>query len=186
MTDDQSDQPKILADDQSDQQKIMADDHAEDTEAHSEDTEVYGFRCSNCEVNFDYEKEYIAHYKSDFHRFNVMRKVSGLPIVAYEKFMKWNTQNKERKKIVIPTTAPVYYCGPCSKKFTNEGTYNAHMQQKKHKQTVAKKQASDLIKERKISGSRKSSCVLDRGDPTEDKNACLFCNFLSESFEENL
>ena len=150
------------------------------------ESEVYGFKCSNCEVNYSYEKEYMAHYKSDFHRFNVMRKMSGLAIVAHDKFEKWNTENKQKKKVVIPSVAPTYYCPACSKKFTNDSTYNAHLKTKKHIQTEAKKQAADIIKENKIDGSRKSSTVIDRGDPTVDNTACLFCNLLADNFEANL
>lgn len=38
--------------------------------------------CSSCQLDFHEEPIYKAHYKSDFHRYNITRKLIGLAPVA--------------------------------------------------------------------------------------------------------
>jgi len=143
------------------------------TEVESINTEsdLLGYKCSSCLTTHNNEENYNLHYKSDFHRFNVKRKMAEFNPVSWEQFEKWQKDSQQKTKLKpLPTT---FYCETCHKKFTNNGTLQQHLATKKHQQEVAKK---EIIKpNRKASSSRKNSEV-ERGDPTEDNTACLFCN----------
>ena len=44
------------------------------------------FTCVSCEVGFNNSDEQRAHYKSDWHRYNLKRKVADLPAVSAQDF----------------------------------------------------------------------------------------------------
>ncbi len=44
--------------------------------------------CLSCQLIFSTSTEQKEHYKSDFHRFNLKRKVVGLPPITMEMFLK--------------------------------------------------------------------------------------------------
>ena len=51
------------------------------------DEESRGFSgCLSCHVTFDLRSEQVAHYKLDWHRYNLKRKLRGLPHMTQEVF----------------------------------------------------------------------------------------------------
>ena len=42
--------------------------------------------CVNCEEDFEEEEAYIAHYRSEHHRYNIKRKLIGLPPLGLANF----------------------------------------------------------------------------------------------------
>ena len=42
--------------------------------------------CLSCHVSFDLREEQVAHYRLDWHRYNLKRKLRGLPHVTQEVF----------------------------------------------------------------------------------------------------
>lgn len=41
------------------------------------------YNCVNCQLNFESEEMYIHHYKSEHHRYNIKRKLIGLPPLSF-------------------------------------------------------------------------------------------------------
>jgi hypothetical protein len=52
------------------------------------------FFCSNCQFNIEDEKQYKSHYKSDFHRYNIKRKLLNLQPATYEQYLKRKNSKK--------------------------------------------------------------------------------------------
>lgn len=52
------------------------------------------FFCSNCQFNIEDEKSYKMHYKSDFHRYNIKRKLLALQPASYEQYLKRKNSKK--------------------------------------------------------------------------------------------
>lgn len=76
------------------------------------------------------------HYKSDFHKYNLKRKVAGLPPVTKE----WFDSRKELLSSAT-TVGPVhkFWFDPLTKKkFNTENTYLAHVHSKKYKDLLKK------------------------------------------------
>lgn len=96
-----------------------------------------GFYCSTSGTYFTDKESLSAHYKSDFHRYNLKRKVAGLPPVTKE----WFEARKEQL-IESPTTGTpgsVLWVDPLTKKkFSSENTYQAYVRSKKYLDLVKK------------------------------------------------
>lgn len=93
------------------------------------------FKCQTCHAVFNGHEEHVAHHKSDFHRFNLKRKMINLPPVTIEQF---NTKVAEVKKEEEKEgTKEVVECKICKKKFASENTYKTHVNSSKHKDRVA-------------------------------------------------
>ena len=54
----------------------------------------HNFFCSNCQFNIEDEKLYKIHYKSDFHRYNIKRKLLALQPATYEQYLKRKNSTK--------------------------------------------------------------------------------------------
>ncbi|XP_041973769.1 zinc finger protein 622 [Aricia agestis] len=94
------------------------------------------FTCITCQVLFrsaDLQRE---HYKLDWHRYNLKRKVASIPPVTLEEFElrvkehRESAENANRDESV--------YCKYCSKLFNTENAYTNHLNSKKHKLAEAK------------------------------------------------
>ena len=87
--------------------------------------------CQACQLAFaDFELQR-AHYKTEFHRFNLRRKVAGLPHISQPLFDEKVAQieSEQQKKTAEPVRQ---YCKACRKRFTNVSTYDTHLSSKKH------------------------------------------------------
>ncbi len=60
--------------------------------------------CSSCQFHLQEEKEYKLHYKSEFHRYNIKRKLLEFAPVTYDQFMKRKISIKFRANILLFTT----------------------------------------------------------------------------------
>lgn len=94
------------------------------------------FTCITCRVAFrdlDIQRQ---HYKSDWHRYNLKRKVAELPSASMEEFQKrviaQKTKGyKEKEEGIIS-------CKICKKNFNTRNQYENHLLSKKHKEKCAK------------------------------------------------
>ncbi|GLI68657.1 hypothetical protein VaNZ11_013133 [Volvox africanus] len=98
-----------------------------------------GFYCSTSGTYFADLQSLSEHYKSDFHRYNLKRKVAGLPPVTKEWF--------EARKAQLSSTAAGASSAPVQriwidlltkKKFNTENTYLAFVKSKKYAELVRK------------------------------------------------
>eukprot|EP00958_Prasinococcus_capsulatus_P019845 scaffold2514_cov373-Prasinococcus_capsulatus_cf.AAC.6 len=94
-----------------------------------------GLYCSTSNTTFESEEALREHYKSDWHRYNLKRKVAGLPPVTREWF------ESRRAALQAATAAPsqeasTWICQLTGKKFKNEATYKAFTESKKYKDAL--------------------------------------------------
>ena len=89
------------------------------------------YTCITCRVAFASPDLQRAHYKSDWHRYNLKRKVAEMPAVTAEEFkqrvLAQQAQTLEAQRETTMT------CKVCSKHFNTENAYSNHMQSKKHR-----------------------------------------------------
>ncbi|MEW5311384.1 MAG: hypothetical protein WDW38_003105 [Sanguina aurantia] len=98
-----------------------------------------GFFCSTSGSYFMDKESLAEHYKSDFHRYNLKRKVAGLPPVTKE----WFDARKQQLAITSSAAAAVpvtkIWLDPLSKKkFLSESTFATFTRSKKYTELVRK------------------------------------------------
>jgi pre-60S factor REI1 len=132
-----------------------------------------GVFCATCEVEFASHSDHKAHYKSDFHQFNLKRKILQLPPLGEEIFHRsFNDMLNKAKLSQTPlAVSGKTECTACRKSFKSKETYLEHLKSKKHLENVKSPKPAPVPAEIK-------SITLD------NSRVCLFCNAESESFEQ--
>lgn len=97
------------------------------------------FTCTTCRVAFQDTELHRQHYKSDWHRYNLKRKVADLPSVTAEEFQK--RVLAERNKSDLPYES--LYCKICRKPFNAKKQYDNHLISKRHKENSIRHAASE-------------------------------------------
>ncbi|KAG0274813.1 hypothetical protein BGZ95_009436 [Linnemannia exigua] len=145
--------------------------------------------CLTCGIRLPSLETQQLHHKSDWHTYNLKRKMVGLPPVPAEVFAQLVTASREQAN---PEEVPQPECVPCSKKYLSFQAYENHLQSKKHKQIAAayaKKQqdqeqnATSRPTEDDItasSSSPKETTTTTTASAPEQRNpsetVCLFCS----------
>ncbi|CAK71554.1 unnamed protein product (macronuclear) [Paramecium tetraurelia] len=125
--------------------------------------------CSSCLLNFPEEPAYKEHYKTDFHRYNIARKMINLAPVSFEAY-KEKFDKISEQKIITPIQSQTFKC--CNKEFKSSKTYQAHLVSKSHQQNQLKSP---------ITTNRSQT-----GDSLLNSNVCLFCDELCDTLEDCL
>ncbi|KAI9202419.1 C2H2 type zinc-finger-domain-containing protein [Polychytrium aggregatum] len=99
------------------------------------------YTCLACQVAFRSADQQREHYHSDWHRYNLKRKVAELPPVALEEFAKRLEAQQSKHQADVAQAAFTAECAPCRKEFQTENAYQNHLQSKKHKELAAKHEA---------------------------------------------
>ena len=106
-----------------------------------------GLTCNACMVSFGSLAALRDHYRRDFHRYNLKRKVAGLGPISDKAFY-------ERKQAVLASRkgatkakaehARTFRCMACKKTFSSRPPYLQHLASKKHKSQLKKLEARQL------------------------------------------
>ncbi|KAF8110846.1 hypothetical protein N665_0078s0040 [Sinapis alba] len=90
-----------------------------------------GLTCNACNMEFDNEAERKLHYSSDWHRYNLKRKVAGVPGVTEELFeARQSALALEKGK---SDEAPMLYtCGVCGKGYRSFKAHEQHLKSRSH------------------------------------------------------
>lgn len=124
------------------------------------------FTCITCQLAFKDLEIQRQHYKSDWHRYNLKRKVAELPPVTAEEFQRRviAQRNKSDKEAEQESVG----CKICRKNFNTKNQYDNHLLSKKHKEKVACCNAEeDSLTE---SGKEKASNNVDGLTNNKDAN----------------
>ncbi|KAM3604509.1 uncharacterized protein V6R79_012143 [Siganus canaliculatus] len=105
------------------------------------------YTCISCRVAFADGEVQRAHYKTDWHRYNLKRKVADMPPVTAENFQERVLAQRAAAEQQLSDAAATEACAVCNKKFSSANAYHNHLQSHKHQQ--AEKQAL-LAAQRKV------------------------------------
>lgn len=110
------------------------------------------FTCINCNVKFADADTQKLHYKTDWHRYNLKRKISQLGPVTSEEFQKRVLESRailSNNQAELNTT---FYCNACRKQFQNQKAFDNHENSKKHKENL---RSSNTIEEEVLTKSER-------------------------------
>ncbi|XP_030382356.1 zinc finger protein 622 [Scaptodrosophila lebanonensis] len=96
------------------------------------------FTCINCDVRFANPEIQREHYKTDWHRYNLKRRVAELPPVAAEEFQQRVLSARSATETAIKEKNMSIYCNACRKQFGSQKAYDNHLNSKKHKECLVK------------------------------------------------
>ncbi|KAI8342934.1 C2H2 type zinc-finger-domain-containing protein [Chlamydoabsidia padenii] len=131
------------------------------------------FTCISCQMAFSSSENQRAHYRTDWHKYNLKRKMAELaPVTSYqfnEKVLAQQAKGKEESE----QDGIVYHCYSCRKTFGSEPSYDNHIRSKKHKDSEANQT---------VSSSKSTLTPKDNDDGT----SCLFCDEHQHHFDDTL
>lgn len=93
-----------------------------------------GHTCLNCNVKFQTPDIQRDHYKTDWHRYNLKRRVADLPPVTAEEFQKRLQQQRTADQKAQESIS--LYCTACRKQFISDKSYENHLNSKKHRDSL--------------------------------------------------
>lgn len=90
-----------------------------------------GLTCNSCNTEFTHDADQKLHYKSEWHRYNLKRKVAGVPGVTEALFLaRQAALAQERDK---SNESPMLYsCGLCGKGYKSEKAHAEHLKSRTH------------------------------------------------------
>ncbi|XP_018413955.1 PREDICTED: zinc finger protein 622 isoform X2 [Nanorana parkeri] len=88
------------------------------------------YTCITCRVAFVNPNSQRAHYKTDWHRYNLKRKVGDMHPVTAENFQE--RVLAQRAVVEEQSKETATYCTVCSKRFSTFNAYENHLKSKKH------------------------------------------------------
>lgn len=97
------------------------------------------YTCISCRVGFADGEVQRAHYKTDWHRYNLKRKVADMPPVTAENFQERVLAQRTTAEQKLNDAATIESCAVCNKRFSSANAYYNHLKSHKHQQ--AEKQA---------------------------------------------
>lgn len=90
-----------------------------------------GLTCNACNKEFSNDAEQKDHYKSEWHRYNLKRKVAGVPGVTEALFLsRQSALDQERNKLSEPPM--LYTCGLCNKGYRSAKAHAQHLESRSH------------------------------------------------------
>lgn len=89
------------------------------------------FTCITCQVMFRTPELQREHYKLDWHRYNLKRKVAGITPVTLEDFELRAKEHREQNQNASRDESE--FCKYCSKLFNTKNAFNNHLNSKRHK-----------------------------------------------------
>lgn len=120
--------------------------------------------CFSCKVVFSVPELHQEHYKSDWHRYNLKRRLAELPSVTKEEFEKRAESSKE---IQGNDARLSLRCEVCNKHFSTENAKNNHLKSKKHLDSL-----SEFVKD----SDKKASRDVTRSDDKKTNKAGAVAN----------
>ncbi|KAM9845357.1 cytoplasmic 60S subunit biogenesis factor ZNF622 [Aulostomus maculatus] len=126
------------------------------------------YTCISCRVAFADGEVQRAHYKTDWHRYNLKRKVADMPPVTAENFQERVLAQRAASEKQLSDAAVAESCAICNKKFSSANAYQNHLQSHKHQQ--AEKQAL-LAAQRKVEKINEKNLEKGHGDEKADHDA---------------
>ena len=163
------------------------------------------FTCITCQVVFENPEYQRVHYKTDWHRYNLKRKVAELPPVSAENFQE-RVLMQRAVDALEQEGKQSCHCDICHKIFTNQKSLDSHLRSRKHKDILEKgnRKVKQSVKEDRNESSDCSDTLPTSHDKSHDdsiendeaedieenepldSNECLFCPHFEDDLETNL
>ncbi|CAG8529299.1 7311_t:CDS:2 [Diversispora eburnea] len=158
------------------------------------------YTCLACQVTFDVAESQRNHYVTDWHRYNLKRKIAELPPVTHNAFEQKALAQQALNQNAVEKASFSAECSACGKTYYSENAYANHLHSNKHKIAEIKAtQEGKLQKKITINLKNKENLqeieqlsieeIIEKKIASSiklDETDCLFCIQKSESFDDNM
>lgn len=146
------------------------------------------YTCITCHVGFTDPSLQRSHYKTDWHRYNLKRKVADLPPTTAEAFQERVLALRMEEDMKLEEKQ--HYCNDCHKNFASEKSLESHLRSNKHLTIIKKNtQTSSPTKTQKETLKQEDE-EIEEEDMEDDEplkvNECLFCPQYFDDLEQNM
>jgi pre-60S factor REI1 len=132
---------------------------------------THPFTCNTCQVAFRSGELQRAHMQTDWHRYNLKRRVASLPPLSSEIFTEKVLANKASAAATAAKASFETTCQVCQKTYFSENAYSNHVNSAKHKSNLARAAKGGLNDDAaSVTGSVMSS-AFSLGEPMADNDA---------------
>jgi pre-60S factor REI1 len=119
---------------------------------------THPFTCNTCQVAFRSSELQRAHMQTDWHRYNLKRRVASLPPLSSEIFTEKVLANKATAAATAAKASFEKSCAICQKTYFSENAHNNHLNSQKHRTNVMKSGRGAMLDDAaSVSGSMTSS-----------------------------
>ncbi|KAF8420220.1 C2H2 type zinc-finger-domain-containing protein [Tirmania nivea] len=112
------------------------------------------FTCNTCQVAFRSSEQQRSHMHTDWHRYNLKRRITSLPPLASEVFAEKVLHIQATNRIEHERATFCKECKTCSKTYFSENAFNNHLGSSKHKQNVAAEKLGIKPKKESVEGDK--------------------------------
>ncbi|KAF2760259.1 zinc finger protein [Pseudovirgaria hyperparasitica] len=99
----------------------------------------HAFTCNSCLVAYRTSELQRAHMQTDFHRYNLKRRVASLPPLTLEVFTEKVLANRADAAATAAKASFEKVCLACQKTYYSQNAYTNHLNSSKHKNNVVAK-----------------------------------------------
>ncbi|KAI3324273.1 C2H2 type zinc-finger-domain-containing protein [Xylariaceae sp. AK1471] len=118
---------------------------------------THQYTCNTCQVAFRYADTQKGHMKSDWHRYNLKRRVASLPPISSEVFTEKVHQARATTTAEADRASFQQLCEVCQRTYYSENSYRNHIGSQKHK--------------------AKEAALLRRGGAVDDASSVMSSTF---------
>ncbi|KHN74226.1 Zinc finger protein [Toxocara canis] len=101
-----------------------------------------GLTCISCRVVFANSEVQRDHYRCDWHRYNLKRKVADLPPITADQFQQKVLSYRDKAAEKEAAASRRSFCVVCNKQFRSINAYDNHLNSKRHKENEAKSRSA--------------------------------------------
>jgi pre-60S factor REI1 len=93
---------------------------------------MQSFTCLSCRIALPSADHQRIHYKTDWHRYNLKRKVTELPPISAVEFNQRITTLQQSSKAAAAQASDEFACDVCRKSYASQNGFDQHCASKKH------------------------------------------------------
>ncbi|ORY61268.1 C2H2 type zinc finger-containing protein [Pseudomassariella vexata] len=123
------------------------------------------YTCNTCQVAFRFADTQKGHMKSDWHRYNLKRRVASLPPISSEVFTEKVVQARAATTAEADKAGFQQICNVCQRTYFSENSYQNHIGSQKHKAKEAAMQRRGPASVPDDEASSVMSSTFSLGDP---------------------
>jgi len=123
------------------------------------------FTCLNCDARFASADVQRDHYKTDWHRYNLKRRVAQLPPVTAEEFQQRVLSARSATDAALEEQNLSVYCHACRRQFGSQKAHDNHLNSRKHKELLARYERDQMAASGGSASTTTSVCTRSVVEP---------------------